>query len=130
MGGEVAGRIDEQGVVLGAGRVASPAPSDTATIAAGYLGQITLTQAALTFLLLLLPCATYARWRNGPRETLPLFAILALMYWLNYAVPLFWGERIISDIHSPLGRELPGEAFTLTIAMVRCSAMGTRPSVG
>jgi hypothetical protein len=44
--------------------------------------------------------------------------MLSMMYFIYYAFPLFWGDRIVSDIQSPLGRELPNEAYTLTMIMV------------
>jgi hypothetical protein len=80
--------------------------------------EVDLIQGTLAFLLLLMPWSAYLRWRNGTRDRLPLFALLSLMYWLYYAVPLFWGDRVISDVSTPLGRELPDEAFTTTMALV------------
>lgn len=80
--------------------------------------EVNFIQGLMAFILLLLPWMSYVRWRIGSRESLPLFAFIASMYWIYYAVPLFWGERIISEIHAPIGRELPEESFTLSMVLV------------
>lgn len=40
------------------------------------------------------------------------------MYWLYYALPLFWGDRLISDVYVPIGREIPDEALTQSLTLV------------
>jgi hypothetical protein len=71
----------------------------------------------LAFLLLLLPWRAYLGWRNGGRQGLPIFAMLAFMYWLYYAVPLFMEEHIISNFYEPIGHQLPETTLTRALLM-------------
>jgi hypothetical protein len=79
--------------------------------------EISLAQFLIALALLSIPWLSYLRWKKQTREVLPLFAMLAFMYWLYYAVPLFWTDRIISDRSAPLGRELSDTAITAAILM-------------
>lgn len=54
---------------------------------------------------------TYIHWRYKSEEKIPVFSMIALTYWIYYAVPIFWGDRLVSDIHSSF-RELPENAIT------------------
>src|SRR5207253_1935355 len=48
----------------------------------------------LAFILLCFPCWSFLAWKRAGNDTLPLFPIVSLMYWLFFAVPLFWVDRL------------------------------------
>jgi hypothetical protein len=60
--------------------------------------QLSPTQIFCAFLLCWIPWAAYQPWSRGDRQDLPLFAMLATMYWIAYAVPLFWSEHGIGMV--------------------------------
>ena len=45
------------------------------------------------FVLLLIPWGSYLCWRQGRRDELPIFAMVAAAYWVYFALALFWGQR-------------------------------------
>jgi hypothetical protein len=81
------------------------------------VNEVSLAQLVIAFLLLLLPWQAYINWRRGGREGLPVFAMLAFMYWLYYGVPLFLEEHVFSTISDPFGHELTESAITLALLM-------------
>ena len=44
------------------------------------------------FILLFIPWYSYLNWKENPITRIPLFALLALMHWVYFGAPLFWGE--------------------------------------
>jgi hypothetical protein len=80
--------------------------------------------------LLVFPWQAYRRWRKGGRQVLPVFAMLAFMYWLYYAVPLFLEDHIFSTISEPAGHNLDPDAITLALLMalvgVSCLWLGMK----
>jgi hypothetical protein len=54
---------------------------------------VTLAETAAAFMLGWMPWASYRNWCRGERREIPLFALLAGMYWLAYVLPLFWGSH-------------------------------------
>jgi hypothetical protein len=54
---------------------------------------LSVTQVLASFLLCWIPWAAYQQWSSGDRDGLPLFALIATMYWLAYALPLFWSDH-------------------------------------
>lgn len=67
---------------------------------------LSLLQVGLALLLLALPWHSYLVWKSGARREIPLFAMVSFAYWLYYAFPLFWGDRILmsgSGLHQVLG---------------------------
>jgi hypothetical protein len=82
------------------------------------LNDVTPVQLFLAFVLLLLPWHEYRQWRRGGNKpALPVFALLAAMYWLYYAVPLFLEDHIFPTISEPVGHELQSETITLALLM-------------
>jgi len=64
--------------------------------------ELSLLQIIAAFLLFWIPWASYQHWYHDRREELPLFALLAGMYWLGYAVPLFWtvhSVNLVDGLH-------------------------------
>jgi len=56
---------------------------------------LSVAQGLAAFVLCWIPWASYQQWSRGGRQDLPLFALIAAMYWLTYAVPLFWSNHWI-----------------------------------
>src|SRR6185437_10694022 len=83
----------------------------------GRLNEVTPLQLLMAFLLLLLPWQDYRQWRRGGKTALPVFAMLAFMFWLYYAVPLFLEDHIFATIYEPIGHELPADTITLALLM-------------
>jgi hypothetical protein len=81
------------------------------------LNEVSLAQLVIAFVLLLLPWQAYLSWRRGGREALPVFAMLAFMYWLYYSVPLFLEDHVFSTIFEPVGHELTQSTITLALLM-------------
>ena len=81
------------------------------------INEVSLLQFLIAFTLLLLPWQAYMNWRRGGREALPIFAMLAFMYWLYYAVPLFLEDHVFSTIYESVGHELTESTITLALLM-------------
>ncbi len=71
----------------------------TAGLWATSLYEVTLPQVIAAFILCWIPWAAYKEWVRGPREKIPLFVLIGVMYWLAYAVPLFWTKHQIGQIY-------------------------------
>jgi hypothetical protein len=70
----------------------------TAALWATSLYDATLPQVIAAFILCWIPWAAYKKWVTGAREKIPLFVLIGVMYWLAYAVPLFWTKHQIDQI--------------------------------
>jgi hypothetical protein len=75
-------------------RLLAPPVLITSFFYATSLNTVSPEQALAAFLLLCFPWWTYSAWKREPRWQLPFFAFVAFVYWVYYAVPLFWGDRI------------------------------------
>jgi hypothetical protein len=74
----------------------------TAVLWATSLYEVSLPQVIAAFILSWIPWAAYREWFRGTRETIPLFALISAVYWLAYAVPLFWlkhGMHLVTGKH-------------------------------
>jgi hypothetical protein len=58
--------------------------------------QLEPTQIIAAFILAYFPSILYRRWQDTERLEFPLLVFITTMYWLAYALPLFWGEREVS----------------------------------
>ncbi len=81
------------------------------------LNDVLLVQFILAFVLLLLPWRAYVSWRRGGVPALPVFALLSLMYWVYYALPLFLEDHVFSTYYERVGHELPQSTITLALLM-------------
>ena len=68
--------------------------------------EITLAQTVAAFLLCWIPWNAYRTWDRGEKREVPIFALIATMYWLAYALPLFWASHEIGLVW---GRRLLSE---------------------
>lgn len=111
-----------------------PASAITVFLWASTGNDISPIDGLLAFVLLLIPWHSYRQWHRKRGQLLPLFAMLALMYWLYYAMQLFWGDLLIDVANSPLGREAePGlitEATLMAVIGVASLWLGLRSGVG
>lgn len=91
---------------------------------------MSLDQAVLALALLYVPWHSYIEWQDNGRDELPVFSMMALMYWLYYAMPVFWGDRIVPELYYEIGREISDESITKAEAMallgVCCMWLGFR----
>src|ERR1700723_1164770 len=74
----------------------------TVALWATSLYDVTLPQVIAAFILCWIPWAAYQQWVRGPREKIPLFVLIGVMYWLAYALPLFWlrhGINLVTGRH-------------------------------
>jgi hypothetical protein len=95
---------------------------------------ISRVQWLLAFLLLQIPWVAYLNWKKRAEDKLPVFAIIAFMYWIFYALALFWGARTPSGVATPNEKDVTDEAITwaLVMAVTGISAMwlGIKLGVG
>ena len=76
----------------------------------------TVPQLLAAFILSAIPWVAYQEWRRGPREKIPLFALISAMYWIAYAIPLFWTRHEINLI---VGRhQLSDDSITQSLYLV------------
>ena len=88
----------------------------TAGLWATSLYDATLPQVIAAFILCWVPWAAYQEWVRGTREKIPLFVLIGVMYWLAYAVPLFWTKHQINQITGM--HELSENAITESLYLV------------
>ena len=90
--------------------------------------EVSVVQGFLAFVLCWIPWASYRRWLRGDRNHIPLFALVAAMFWLAYAVPLFWAQHAVTGIFGR--RVLPESAITgamfLAVLGLACLWLGMR----
>ena len=88
----------------------------TGLLWATSLYDVTLPQIVAAFILCWIPWAAYQEWVRGTREKIPLFVLIGVMYWMAYAVPLFW---LGHDISLVTGRhQLSENAITQSLYLV------------
>jgi len=100
----------------------------TAVLWATSLYDATLLQVIAAFILCWIPWAAYQEWGRGTRERIPLFALLGVVYWLAYAVPLFWLSHDISLItgrHQLSENSITGSLY-LTVLGVAALGVGIK----
>ena len=88
----------------------------TVALWATSLYEVTLPQVIAAFILCWIPWAAYQQWARGAREKIPLFVLLGVMFWLAYAVPLFWTKHQISQVGVP--HHLSENAITQSLYLV------------
>jgi len=90
------------------------------------------SQLILAFLLLMVPWVGYLRWKRKSTDKLPIFAIIAFMYWIYYALALFWGARTPSGSATLNERYVTDESITssLFLAVVGVGAIWAGMQIG
>jgi hypothetical protein len=94
------------------------------TIILGYLSsyEVSITQEVLAFVLCWIPWTSYRRWLASDRNNIPLFALLASMFWLAYAVPVFWAQHAVGGVFGR--RVLPESAVTAALFLAVLGVCG------
>jgi hypothetical protein len=89
---------------------------------------VTLAEIGAAFLLAWLPWASYRNWYRGERKGIPLFALLAGMYWLAYVLPLFWASHEVALVSGrrPLSERAITASLYLTVTGVVALGAGIR----
>jgi hypothetical protein len=91
-------------------------------------------QLLLAFLLLVMPWVAYLNWKKKSDDKLPIFALFAFMYWVYYALALFWGARTPSGVATPSERSVSDTAisWSLGLAVIGISTLwlGMRTGLG
>src|ERR1017187_6589087 len=96
----------------------------TVALWATSLYDVTLPQVIAAFILCWIPWAAYQEWSHGMRERIPLFVLIGVIYWLAYAVPLFWLRHDIALVTG--NHQLPEDAITrsLYLGVLGVAALG------
>jgi hypothetical protein len=81
------------------------------------INPVNLWQLALCVALLVIPWSSYVRWQRQKDNELPVFAMLSLMYWLYYAVALFWGDLTIRMARFVFAHESSPKFLSLALVM-------------
>ena len=95
--------------------------------------QILTIQAVCAFLLLAGIFWSYSHWKRTGNRGLPLFSALAAMYWVYFAVQLFWGDRVALDwrhAHREVGNEAVTGTMLLVTLGVACLWLGIESKLG
>jgi len=82
--------------------------------------QLSLPQLGAALILCWIPWAAYQQWYRASRQGLPLFAMIAAMHWLGYAVPLFWGSHgigLVTGFHPLAEAALTKSMYLAVIGM-------------
>jgi hypothetical protein len=93
---------------------------------------ISLFQVGCSVAVLAMAWAAYLSWKEREYRTLPLFAMLALGYWLYYVPALFWGHRRYkpSVPTALIGEAAVSETMLLVVLGVACLWLGMRSGLG
>lgn len=78
---------------------------------------VSLLQAACALFLALVAWSSYRRWVKSGEYDLPFPAMISFMFWTYYSLPLFWGDRYVSDVGSSAGKIVTDQTVTLTMLM-------------
>jgi hypothetical protein len=102
----------------------------TAGLWSTSINEISLPQIIAAFILCWAPWAAYGKWSRGTREGIPLFSVVSAIFWVDYAIPLFWlrhDVKLITGQH-----QLSEEAITgaLFLAVLGVAALGAGMRVG
>jgi hypothetical protein len=72
----------------------------------------------------------YYKWKAAGGRYLPLFPIVSFMYWVYYALALFWGTRKAYTSHGELSHESIEQAVLLALMGVCCLWIGKWTGLG
>lgn len=79
--------------------------------------EVPVPQLLLALLLIYVPWHGYLTWKQNGQSQLPVFSMIALMYWLYFVMPLFWEPHAISESSAPVGRDLSEASVTNALLM-------------
>jgi len=76
----------------------------------------TVPQIVAAFILSWIPWAGYQKWLQGPKDRIPFFVLISVMYWIAYALPLFWTKHEINLVTG--GHQLSEDSITQSLYLV------------
>jgi hypothetical protein len=111
--------------IVGVGHYCLPPVFVNLTLYALGPNEILWIQWVLALVLLQIPWLAYLNWKRRADEQLPVFAVISFMYWIYYALSLFWGARTVSGVNGPFERLVSEESLTwsLVLAVLGVSAI-------
>jgi hypothetical protein len=81
-------------------------------------GPVTIEAASCAFVLLLLPCYSFLQRNSEKRGGLPVFAIIAFVYWWYFAIGLFWLDRTMLTGHGIIGTDEKAVTRAMWLALI------------
>jgi O-antigen polysaccharide polymerase Wzy len=112
-------------------RLFAPPALITAILWVTSLTPVSIVQALIGYALLCIPWWAYTAWKREGTSRVPFFALISMIVWTYFALPLFWGDRSRPGI---LGGTLPDDAVTQTMFMALLSVgilwLGMKVKVG
>lgn len=98
-----------------------PPAAVTAAMWAAASNSVSLTALGAAYAILQWAWGSYLHWHRQNRRSLPIFAIIASVYWIFFALPLFWGERVMLVGHYiPLGEDYMTQGVLMAFVGVGC----------
>jgi len=94
------------------------------------LNEVTLYEFLAATILLGCAWVSYYRWRAAGDRYLPLFSIVSFMFWVYYALGLFWGTRRGYGERGELSDRLIEQAMLLALVGVLCLWIGKWTGIG
>lgn len=91
---------------------------------------VSSTQATLGLILTYIPWLSYWQWERSTPGRFPLFTAVSFVYWLYYAVPLFWGDRFAPIIGHVAFVSDTSATGAMVMAVAGVSAMWAGYSLG
>ena len=92
-----------------------------------------MLQLVLAIILLLVPWSYYLKWKQHQEPGLPIFAILSFMYWIYFALSLFFGARTVSGVETASEAHVSDESLTAALEMavvaITCMWLGMKSGI-
>ncbi|HBB86428.1 MAG TPA: hypothetical protein DC047_02300 [Blastocatellia bacterium] len=79
--------------------------------------EISFPQWLLALLLLEIPWLSYLMWKQKRDTDVPLFSMITFVYWIYYALALFWGARTVSGVATYNEQEVSSQAITTALEL-------------
>ncbi len=94
------------------------------------LNEVTLFEFLGATALLAFAWMSYYQWRMAGERYLPLFSIVSFMFWIYYALALFWGTRKTYTARAEISDSLIEQAMLLAVVGVVCLWIGKWTGLG
>ena len=107
-----------------------PPTTVTALLWSTSANDVSLLSWLSALFLLVFSWGSYCVWKSKRNTSLPLFSLLAFMYWIYYAIPLFWGNRKSLQSAHAVSSQTIDRAMLLAILGVACLWFGIKSGVG
>jgi oligosaccharide repeat unit polymerase len=95
--------------------------------------EVSFLQWFAAFVILFMSWGSYCRWRARKQNDIPLFSMISFIFWLYYAFPLFWGNRLAVSLWNS-GEAISNSAVTGAMLMAVLGVfsmwLGTKSGIG